>query len=134
MNINDVNVDMLNEGCGYVNFKASLGGVQIGLLQTGRPSHLDRCNVLAVDVTEHHQRKGVGALLYRHLKKYLEDIGCYTVTACVEGSGTVQLHERTFGPGNTKYMLGDHELCYEDAVHHMDVDFGRLRLESKLYP
>jgi GNAT superfamily N-acetyltransferase len=131
LDLDKVSVDYRRMHGVYVDFKAYYEGEEIGRLQTDfREPGI--CCVLAVDVPERFQRQGIASLLYRHFRKYLEEVGCYDIRASAEGSGTVQLHEKTFGLGNTVYRQGDSELTYEEAIHVMDVDYGRLRIESKL--
>jgi GNAT superfamily N-acetyltransferase len=86
--------------------------------------------VLAADANV--QRQGVGTFLYEQLKEFLDGTGIQWIEGAVEGSGIVQIREKVFGPGNTHYFSGGGEISKEEAIHIMDVEFGRVIAKTKL--
>jgi GNAT superfamily N-acetyltransferase len=100
----------------------------IGTLQV--QLHFDRnhATVLAVDVEEEFTRQGIATRLYTELRQVLQEQKVATVGGCLEGSGVVQIREAVFGAGKTQYLLGEECISVEEAIHHMDVQFGRMRV------
>jgi len=88
-----------------------------------------------VDVEEEYQRRGVATKLYSRLRRKLLEMGIKTLHGCLEGSGIIQIREAVFGHGNTIYsgFKGDPSpLTVSEAIHRMDVDYGRLVVETKI--
>ena len=116
----------------YRIIECHYGAEQIGTLQMEFYStYIKTACILAVDVLPEFRRRGVATALYRRAKHRAVLAGIQIVTANAVGSGTVQLHEKTFGPGATTYYHGD-QVTYEEAIRIMDVEFGQLILQSKL--
>lgn len=92
----------------------------------------DRAIVKAVDVEEGNTKQGIGTELYRQAKDRLQELGAKTLVGSLEGSGPVQIREKVFGPGNTKYFHRGQEISTKDAIKVMDEDFGYLRAETDL--
>lgn len=93
-----------------------------------------RATIKAVDVDEGAQRQGIATQLYEQAKQELLDRGITTLTGSLEGSGPVQLREKVFGFGHTKYFHGSEEISAAQAIKIMDKDFGYVRAETTLKP
>jgi GNAT superfamily N-acetyltransferase len=105
-------------------------GKDIGKLQIS--THGKTATLQAIDVDESHQRQGVATRLYEEAKKELLNRGVTTLGGSLEGSGPVQLREKVFGAGNTRYFHGGEEVSAKEAEKIMDVDFGYIRATTTL--
>ena len=114
-----------------INIRAQEGALEVGVLQADLEPGGIVC-VKAADVEESHTRRGIGTRMYEELRDWILEIGRSEIRGSLEGSGIVQIREKVFGPGNTRYLLGEYEMTYEEAVKHMDVDFGYLIAVTKL--
>ena len=103
-----------------------------GKLQLDYGSKPGTAVIKAVDVNEDKQRKGVATALYQKAKEELVLRGVTKLVGSLEGSGPVQLREKVFGPGNTKYFHGGSEVTAAEAIHVMDVEFGYVRAETTI--
>lgn len=112
-------------------FTAYLGKQQIGraYISQARPGEYI---LSAIDIYEKFQRKGYGTLLMAEIRKYLESIGATALHSSNEGSGTVQLLDKTFGRDNVQHFNGKGPIDFEQAKKIMDVDFGYTRSTVKL--
>jgi GNAT superfamily N-acetyltransferase len=120
--------------CDYWDFKATLPDQDqvIGKLQIQVLILRAHAIILAVDVEEDFTRQGIATQLYTAARLALQARGYLTVSGCLEGSGIVPIREAVFGAGATSYFQGQAELTVEEAIHHMDVDYGRLIATSRL--
>ena len=106
-------------------------GERVGLLQVDERSNPRRAILQAVDVDEPFQRQGIASAMYQAAHRELNRRGIDRLHGALEGSGTVQLRERTFGPGSTKYFHGhNEEVTPDEAQRIMDEDYGRLTSET----
>ena len=103
-----------------------------GKLQLDYGSKPGTAVIKAVDVDEDKQRRGVATALYQKAKEELVLRGVTKLVGSLEGSGPVQLREKVFGPGNTKYFHGGSEVTAAEAIHVMDVEFGYVRAETTI--
>ena len=104
----------------------------MGFLQINNSGKPNSAWVAAVDVEENYQRQGVATRLYATAKQELLKRGIKTLTGAMEGSGPLQIREKVFGPGNTKYLVGQEEVPLDEAVRIMDKDYGRLIAETHI--
>jgi hypothetical protein len=102
----------------------------VGKLQVGWGTEQGTAVVLAADANI--MRQGVGTFLYQQLKEFLEDTGIEWLIGAVEGSGVVQIREKVFGAGNTHYFSRGGEVSAQEAIHIMDVEFGRVIAKTKI--
>jgi hypothetical protein len=109
------------------------GDKQVGLLQVDYPRP-GRAIIQAVDVDEEYRRQGIATRMFALARRTMSNDGITGTGAALEGSGMVQILERTFGPGNTTYRKGGGILDADASQKIMDVDFGRLIADSKLLP
>jgi GNAT superfamily N-acetyltransferase len=114
-----------------LEFKAFLGRDHIGqaFVSNPRPGEyvLD-----AIDIFDHsedggpnYQRQGYGSQLMQQIATYLKSVGATKLRSANEGSGTVQMLDRTFGRNNVQHFHGGVEVDFEQAKQIMDVDYGR---------
>jgi GNAT superfamily N-acetyltransferase len=116
---------------GSFTLTAMMGDAQVGVMHVGvSPAS---AYIQSVDVEEDYQRQGIATKLYEACKRELKNRGIKTLKGALEGSGTVQLREKVFGPGNTRYNQGGGDpLPADKAQHVMDVEYGRLLAESRV--
>ena len=93
-------------------------GERIGHLQID--IHGESATVKAIDVDENYQRQGIATKLYSAARIELKKRGVKVLKGALEGSGTVQLREKVFGPGKTKYYHGGDEVDTQKAIKIMD--------------
>lgn len=105
---------------------AFLHKTQIGKLQIRTEDQSHTAVVLAADVNEPYQHQGVGTELYKSARKRLKQLGVKLLMGALEGSGIVQIREKVFGAGNTKYYAHGKIYTAEEAIQIMDVEFGRV--------
>ena len=110
------------------------GGERVGHLQIDKGSSPNTAIVKAIDVPEEYQRQGIATRLYEEAKQELLNQGITTLKGSLEGSGPVQIREKVFGPGNTKYFHGGDEVSAAEAQKIMDVDYGYVTAETNLKP
>jgi GNAT superfamily N-acetyltransferase/uncharacterized ParB-like nuclease family protein/2'-5' RNA ligase len=104
---------------------------RVGLLQIDYRNP-GSATVMAVDVKGNYQRQGIALKLYQMAKKELKARGVHLLRGALEGSGPLQIREKVFGPGNTRYLIGGEEVPVAKAKKIMDVDYGRLLAETKI--
>jgi 8-oxo-dGTP pyrophosphatase MutT (NUDIX family)/RNA:NAD 2'-phosphotransferase (TPT1/KptA family)/GNAT superfamily N-acetyltransferase len=105
-------------------------GVRVGLLQIDTQGTTGV--VKAIDVNEDYQRQGIATKLYAAARIELKKRGIKVLKGALEGSGPVQIREKVFGPGKTKYYGGGGEINAEEAIKVMDVDYGYTRAETRI--
>jgi 8-oxo-dGTP pyrophosphatase MutT (NUDIX family)/GNAT superfamily N-acetyltransferase len=105
-------------------------GVRVGHLQID--IHGESATVKAIDVDENHQRQGIATKLYQAARIELKKRGVKVLKGALEGSGPVQIREKVFGPGSTKYYHGGEEINTDQAIKVMDVDYGYTRAETSI--
>lgn len=113
-------------------FEIYKDGVKIGQAFVGQSSAPDRWTLQAIDINEEYQRQGYGTFLLQEIVKDLRGRGIKELSSSNEGSGTVQLLEKVFGPGNVKHFHAGKEIPTDKAIKIMDVDFGYTRSVSTL--
>jgi 8-oxo-dGTP pyrophosphatase MutT (NUDIX family)/GNAT superfamily N-acetyltransferase len=106
------------------------GNARVGFLQIDVRG--DTAIVKAIDVDENYQRKGIATKLYAAARIELKNRGIKTLKGALEGSGPVQIREKVFGPGSTKYYHGGDEIDAQQAIKVMDVDYGYTRAETRV--
>ena len=117
-----------------VSYHDSSTDKRVGYLQIDNGSAPNSAVIKAIDVDEGFTRQGIATRLYEEARKELLNRGITAVKGSLEGSGTVQLREKVFGKGNTKYFQGVTELTPEEAIQVMDKDFGYVRAVSENKP
>lgn len=106
-------------------------GRRVGRLQIdyGQPGE---AYVAAVDVDHRHSKRGIGTRLYEKAKEHLLKNGIHTLKGVIEGSGPVQMREKVFGSGNTRYFAGEEDYTPEEAMHRADKEYRPFRAETYL--
>ena len=89
-----------------------------------------RATVLAADAEP--QREGIGTALYQAAKELLSELGIRWLYGALEGSGAIQTREKVFGRGRTHYFSHGSEISLEDAIHIMDVQYGRIMAVTRV--
>lgn len=117
-----------------VSYTDPVTNKRVGYLQIDTEPSRATAIVKAVDVDEGFTRRGIATQLYEKAKQELQQRGITIVKGAMEGSGVVQIREKVFGSGNTKYFQGGAELTVPEAIKLMDVDFGRVIAETTLKP
>lgn len=117
----------------HIQFICKHGDEIVGTMTVGLMTP-QKAMVHAIDVNESFQRRGIGTELYSRAKAFLERMGVEKLVASFEGSGPVQITQKVFGPGSTRYYGKGKEVSYDDAVRIMDKDFGYTRGETTLSP
>lgn len=106
-------------------FEIYKDGKKIGQAYVDRsPSTYGRWILQAIDIDEEFQRQGYGTILLQNIVEELRRLGAKELSTSNEGSGTVQLLEKVFGPGRVKHFQRGEEISKDEAIKIMDVDFG----------
>lgn len=85
------------------------------------------------DVLPRYQGMGFGEVLMRRVQTYLKRKGALSLHAALDGSGMVQLLHKVFGDCVTFRADGE-DPNLDEAVHVMDVEYGRCLAEVRLSP
>lgn len=116
----------------YNHFEAWVGKQKVGQLyfsNYGGHYLLD-----SVDVQPEFQRRGYALQMMRAFADYLKSAKALSLASSNEGSGTVQLLDKVFGRENVKHTHGGEEIDFDQAVHVMDVMYGRTGSKINLQP
>lgn len=127
-----VKVEYLDPNALFIRYIHPETGRQIGKMRVQLNPKDQSASIYGIIVKHRHSGRGIGHRLYEAMRNELMERGVKRVSGQIAGSGPVHIREAVFGPGATRYYVGEHEFTPEEAAYRSDKEKLPLNAETTL--